>query len=315
MIVAGEPIQAQDGTSFTLTLDVAAKLIGKLIGKEGATIKDLQGRTGTRIQIDHKTPGDYKKVHVTGSRESLDIAKAQIQAALEAEVPAGQGDVTRTTTCPPGIVGRIIGRNGETIKSLQSASGAHIMVDQSMPEGQDRIINVTGKADSVDRAMKMVEELIKGEPGSATAIIQKVRAARAAQGMTAVAVSLLPCVVRQPACVPASPGFACVPASQQQGPVAGLVAGVSLHKCTAGSLCLTRCPRTDMHIAPVPCAVWRGRQPADDLPQGHGGPPDWQGWRDHQGPAEPVPRQHPDRPERGPLHCDHHRPAPQRAAC
>lgn len=32
--------------------------------------------------------------------------------------------------CPPGIVGRIIGRGGETIRGLQQASGAHIVVNQ-----------------------------------------------------------------------------------------------------------------------------------------------------------------------------------------
>jgi rRNA processing protein Krr1/Pno1 len=174
MVVAAEPVQAQDGTSWTVVLDVSTKMIGRLIGKEGATIQHLEGSTGTRIQIDQKTPGEYKKVHVTGTREALDFAQSQIQAALDAESGPGVGDITKSTVCPPGIVGRIIGRNGETIKSLQTASGAHIVVDQTMPPDQDRVINVNGRAEAVDRAMKMIEELIKGEPGSATAIIQKV---------------------------------------------------------------------------------------------------------------------------------------------
>ena len=85
-----------------------------------------------------------------------------------------QGEVTQVVECPPGIVGRVIGRGGETIRALQQASQAHIVVDQNFPEGVDRKVNINGRADAVTRAVKMVTELINGEPGSATAIIQKV---------------------------------------------------------------------------------------------------------------------------------------------
>ncbi len=36
--------------------------------------------------------------------------------------------------CPAMLVGRIIGRSGETIRSLQQGSGAYILVDQNYPE-------------------------------------------------------------------------------------------------------------------------------------------------------------------------------------
>ena len=73
-------------------------------------------------------------------------------------------------------MGRIIGRGGETIRALQQASQAHIVVDQNYPEGQPRRVNISGRQDAVDRAVKMVQELISGEPGSAQSIIQKVSA-------------------------------------------------------------------------------------------------------------------------------------------
>ena len=45
---------------------------------------------------------------------------------------------------------------------------------QDFPEGEPRQIKISGKPDAVERAVKMVQELIQGEPGSAQAIIQKV---------------------------------------------------------------------------------------------------------------------------------------------
>lgn len=67
-----------------------------------------------------------------------------------------------------------LGRQGETIKALQNASEAHIVVNQDFPEGVDRQITVSGRQDAVDRAARMIRELIAGEPGSAQNIIQKV---------------------------------------------------------------------------------------------------------------------------------------------
>jgi len=76
--------------------------------------------------------------------------------------------------CPQSLVGRIIGRGGETIRALQSASGAHISINQNLPEGQPRIIEISGDEDSCSKAKIMITELIAGEQGSAQAVIQKV---------------------------------------------------------------------------------------------------------------------------------------------
>ena len=77
---------------------------------------------------------------------------------LESDQPlASAGEVSQTITCPQQLVGRIIGRGGETIRSLQTASGAHIMVNQNFPDGVPRQIDLTGRPDAVDRAYRMIK--------------------------------------------------------------------------------------------------------------------------------------------------------------
>lgn len=50
-----------------------AAMVGKLIGKGGETIKHLQLSTGSRVQIDHQTPGDTKRViHLQFGKNGLD---------------------------------------------------------------------------------------------------------------------------------------------------------------------------------------------------------------------------------------------------
>ncbi len=166
----------QMGDAFgpkTATLQIPATLVGKVIGKGGETIKNLQNQSRTRIQIDHTAPGDTKTITITSEDpDYLEAAKHLIQQVVSDDSP--QGEVQRSVECPPGIVGRIIGRGGETIRALQQASQAYIVVDQNFPEGHPRKVNISGRADAVERASRMVTELIQGEPGSATAIIQKV---------------------------------------------------------------------------------------------------------------------------------------------
>lgn len=153
------------------SLEIPTAMVGKLIGKGGETIKSLQYSTGTKVQIDHQHPGDTKRVTViSASRDSIENCKRQIEAIVADE----STDHSRTVECPQGIVGRVIGRGGETIRALQQASQAHIVVDQNYPEGHPRKVIVSGRQDAVERAEKMIRELITGEPGSAQAIIQKV---------------------------------------------------------------------------------------------------------------------------------------------
>jgi len=68
---------------------------------------------------------------VTGpTPESVASAVAQINELMRVDASPGMGEVTEAVPCPPGIVGRIIGRGGETIRGLQQASQAHIVVNQ-----------------------------------------------------------------------------------------------------------------------------------------------------------------------------------------
>ena len=171
---APAPAMQASQAGFTDVVDIPAGMVGKLIGKGGETIKQLQYSTQTKIQIDHMTQGDIKKVSITGaSTDLVEAAKAQVMQVVAGDDRGGEAQ--NTVECPQGIVGRIIGRGGETIRALQQASQAHIVVDQNYPEGQPRRVNISGRPDAVDRATKMVSELIAGEPGSAQAIIQKVR--------------------------------------------------------------------------------------------------------------------------------------------
>lgn len=95
------------------------------------------------------------------SREELERRRAAEDARRAAE-DAANAIITRTLECPQSMVGRIIGRGGETIKSLQASSGAHVAIDQNVDEGAPRKIVISGATACVDVATDLVENLLLG---------------------------------------------------------------------------------------------------------------------------------------------------------
>jgi far upstream element-binding protein len=64
---------------------------------------------------------------------------------------------------PNNKVGLIIGRGGETIKSLQSRSGARIQVQndsETEPGATERIVTLVGNKQATDTAYEMIKEVI-----------------------------------------------------------------------------------------------------------------------------------------------------------
>lgn len=66
--------------------------------------------------------------------------------------------------CPKTLVGRVIGRGGETINDLQNKSATRIQIDQQVPEGQPCKITITGPPANVQTAVNMVNEVMKNGP-------------------------------------------------------------------------------------------------------------------------------------------------------
>ena len=78
--------------------------------------------------------------------------------------PPSPGDARETVRCPQALVGRLIGKGGDTIKDLQRRSGARIQIDQNYPEGQPRLVTVEGAAQCVRAGVELVRSLIGNSP-------------------------------------------------------------------------------------------------------------------------------------------------------
>jgi far upstream element-binding protein len=148
--------------------EVSSLYVGRVIGKGGEMIRDLQARSGARIDVDQNVPpGMPRVITYRGSRKTVDFAKRLVymlcqENVNEADLPLGEA-TREFLIVPASSVGKIIGRGGEMIRELQARSHAKIQVDHSGASGLDaseKQVTITGTEQSVVKGKEMVLFLV-----------------------------------------------------------------------------------------------------------------------------------------------------------
>jgi len=161
----GQPPQTMEAAQHTSTvINCPQNVVGRVIGRGGETIKNLQLRSGCHIQIDQNYPeGMPRKITVSGSILQVPQAVAMVNQKINDHGPS-TGGTTQTIDCPKNLVGRVIGRGGETINDLQQRSGARIQILQDVPEGTPCKVTINGTPQTVEVALKLVNDVIQHGP-------------------------------------------------------------------------------------------------------------------------------------------------------
>ncbi|GAB4853954.1 hypothetical protein Ancab_018162 [Ancistrocladus abbreviatus] len=182
------PVSAQigqyngvQGTSKKILIPNAK--VGVIIGRGGDMIKNLQLRSGARIQITKDADADpnslTRDVELMGTSEQIVRAEELINeviAETDAASSALSGNHSVTVVqagaeqfvmkVPNDKVALIIGKGGETIKNMQSKSGARIqVVPLHLPAGDastERSVYINGTKDQIDSAKEFINEVVSG---------------------------------------------------------------------------------------------------------------------------------------------------------
>eukprot|EP00301_Raphidiophrys_heterophryoidea_P006256 c12540_g1_i1.p1 GENE.c12540_g1_i1~~c12540_g1_i1.p1 ORF type:complete len:294 (-),score=83.12 c12540_g1_i1:154-1005(-) len=169
-IVSSEtPIAVAHNTpEKTATLCVPHHQIGKVIGKGGETIFKMQKQSGAHIQIEQLVSNDASRnVIVSGSIQAVTTACELLHQLLETvphpHPPVSADDSSKCTLVVDvhtSVVGKVIGRGGETIKMLQQMSGARVLINQNFPPDQPRKVEISGSKTQVETASKLLQEVL-----------------------------------------------------------------------------------------------------------------------------------------------------------
>ncbi|GFY95244.1 KH domain-containing protein [Actinidia rufa] len=182
-VSSGEQQLASENQPMSRKMEVPNNKVGVLIGKSGDTIRFLQINSGAKIQITRDADADpysaTRHVELVGSLENITKAEKLIKDVIaEADAGGSPSLVARgfstvqaagaveqiTIQVPNEKVGLIIGKGGETIKNLQTRSGARIqLIPQHLPEGdqsKERTVRVSGDKKQIETAREMIKEVM-----------------------------------------------------------------------------------------------------------------------------------------------------------
>lgn len=160
--------------AFVVKLPVPNDKVGIIIGRGGMTIKGIQERTRSQVQIPLGPDEDNPQVRTLSvggdTKEAVDSAQMEIFMCLQAHAQqAAQNNPTNglMMMVPDDKVGIIIGKGGATIKDIQN----RLRVKVQIPPGPDagsmppmRTISITGPAESQPIAKYEIEMILAGTP-------------------------------------------------------------------------------------------------------------------------------------------------------
>lgn len=168
------------GPTMTSIVECSQGQVGKIIGAGGAVIKDIQAKSGSRIQIDQDFPeGVPRKVNITGTQQAVSLAVQLVNNAMNSIGPPmgnmamGMGnpygtpmlsmgaDGKQVMDLPKASVGKIIGKGGENIQMIQRISGARITIEQDQDPCK---VNMVGPQHNISVAAQMINEASNGVP-------------------------------------------------------------------------------------------------------------------------------------------------------
>lgn len=169
-----KPMFQRENSSNDLKLMVDGKKCGKIIGRGGSKIRELEERSGARIKIVKEKVGSQVPVILSGNTQEKERARRLIEDILLQEHGSRQGipgsfegdnaqdesenSFSTRMSVEARHCGKIIGRSGTNIKHLESISGARLKILKNEAEGDNVPVLITGDASQRLYMKKLITE-------------------------------------------------------------------------------------------------------------------------------------------------------------
>lgn len=154
--------ETTDHVVIKVTVPRAA--VGGVIGRQGGNIKQLQEKTSTKINFDRPATAEEcdRVCTIRGTPSDVKVAEELMKQCIEEQMSV----ITETVFVPGKACGRIIGRNGDTIRGMCRVSGAKILVDRIGNERDNtnlKSVSITGTKEQIKMAISMIDEKLAEE--------------------------------------------------------------------------------------------------------------------------------------------------------
>ncbi|XP_064387727.1 tudor and KH domain-containing protein homolog isoform X2 [Halichondria panicea] len=139
---------------------VPESVVGYVIGRHGTSIRQVEEESGARVHFKDQQGSKDKVVVITGRPGCVASAKELIQASVDERLSSGKNQQTVTLTLPQRAVGKVIGRQGANIKSIQRESGAKVTMVTGGRNEAVRVCEVIGGPEEISRAVALIQEIV-----------------------------------------------------------------------------------------------------------------------------------------------------------
>uniref|UniRef100_A0A7S3YS31 Smr domain-containing protein n=2 Tax=Lotharella globosa TaxID=91324 RepID=A0A7S3YS31_9EUKA len=143
------------------TLKCPKKLIGRVIGTHGSTVKSIKEKTGV-TRIDTSRDGsDPVIITISGeSQDSVDKAEKMILAIIH--------PLSSEVLCPVDVIAALIGDHGANIKELRQRCGDGVEIDvththKKMKDGTESVVVQVGVHDDDKKRLNKAVHVVEGE--------------------------------------------------------------------------------------------------------------------------------------------------------
>ncbi|XP_046397144.1 insulin-like growth factor 2 mRNA-binding protein 1 isoform X2 [Ischnura elegans] len=154
-------------TDFPLRILVQSDMVGAIIGRQGSTIRQITQQTRARVDVHRKDNiGSLEKaITIYGNPENCTNAcKRILEVMLQEASSTNKGEISLKILAHNNLIGRIIGKGGNTIKRIMQDTETKITVS-SINEisnfNLERIITVKGSIENMSKAEAMISAKLR----------------------------------------------------------------------------------------------------------------------------------------------------------
>ncbi|CAK0809306.1 unnamed protein product [Prorocentrum cordatum] len=169
----------QDVPSQFSSIVIPASYVGWLKGRQGAMVRDIEGKSGAVVDIDQTTKElGHCTVNIMGGEEQKrtayglvvgEVMKVADQSGAIGEV--GSLGVKEEIQIEASLVGWVKGPKGKVVQDISRRSSTRIDVDQPASDPNHAFVKVYGTRENVSHAKELIAfEISKVSPETASAI-------------------------------------------------------------------------------------------------------------------------------------------------
>lgn len=154
-------------TDFPLRILVQSDMVGAIIGRQGSTIRQITQQTRARVDVHRKdNVGSLEKaITIYGNPENCTNACKRILEVMQQEANnTNKGEICLKILAHNNLIGRIIGKGGNTIKRIMQETDTKITVSSINDINSfnlERIITVKGSIDNMSRAESQISAKLR----------------------------------------------------------------------------------------------------------------------------------------------------------